>query len=260
MPFASVNEIDLYYESHGEGPALAFAHGAGGNHLSWWQQVPAFADRYRCVTFDHRAFGRSQDPHGGPGRRAFADDLRALLDHLDIESLALVAQSMGGRTAVGFSLRNPGRVGALVLAGTTGGAVSDEVREAQDEHRNGPHGQRSLAQRAISLRLKRERPDLAYLYRLIGRLNPPRPRDFLAPIPGYRGSSADRLSVLGIPILFLVGADDTVTPPHVVQLAHQQVPGSQFDVIDGAGHSSYFERPAAFNHRIARFLREAGWV
>jgi pimeloyl-ACP methyl ester carboxylesterase len=260
MAFASINEIDLYYETHGEGRALVFAHGAGGNHLSWWQQAPAFADRYRCVTFDHRAFGHSHEPHGGPGRRAFADDLRALLDHLDIESISLVAQSMGGRTAVGFSLRNPGRVRALVLAGTTAGAVSDEVRAAQDEHRNGPHGQRSLSQRAVSPRLKRERPELAHLYRLIGRLNPPRPRDFLAPVPGYRGSSAGALAALGIPILFLVGADDTVTPPHVVRLAHQQVPGSQFDVIESAGHSAYFERAGAFNQRVARFLEDAGWV
>jgi pimeloyl-ACP methyl ester carboxylesterase len=151
-------------------------------------------------------------------------------------------------------------VRALVLAGTTGGAVSDEVREAQDEHRNGPHGQRSLAQRAISARFKRERPDLAHLYRLIGRLNPPRLRDFLAPIPGYRGSSAEALTALGIPILFLVGGEDTVTPPHVIRLAHQQVPGSQYDVIEGAGHSAYFERAGAFNERVGRFLHEAGWV
>jgi 3-oxoadipate enol-lactonase len=257
MPFASVNDIHLYYECHGEGPALVFAHGAGGNHLSWWQQVPAFRDRYRCVTFDHRAFGRSREPHVGPGRRSFGDDLRALLDRLGIESFALVAQSMGGRTAVGFSLRNPGRVQALVLAGTTGGAVNDEVRAAQDEHRNGPHGQRSLAQRAISPRFKRERPDLAHLYRLIGRLNPPRPRDFLAPIPGYRGSSSEALVALGIPILFLVGEDDTVTPPHVIKLAHQQVPGSQYDIVEGAGHSAYFEQPGAFNERVGRFLEDA---
>ena len=73
------------------------------------------------------AFGRSLDAPGGAGRRAFADDLRQLLDHLSIERAAIVAQSMGGRTAVGFAARNPGRVRALVLAGTTGGAVDDPL-------------------------------------------------------------------------------------------------------------------------------------
>src|SRR5256885_17057002 len=106
MPFAAVNGIDLYYETHGSGPALVFAHGAGGNHLSWWQQIPVFSKGFRCITFDHRAFGRSADGAGEAelGRRGFHEDLRELLDHLDIAETRIVAQSMGGRTAVGFAL------------------------------------------------------------------------------------------------------------------------------------------------------------
>jgi 3-oxoadipate enol-lactonase len=258
VPWVPVNGIRLYYEISGSGSPLVFAHGAGGNHLSWWQQLPHFARTYRCIAFDHRAFGRSLDTDGA-GRRGFAEDIRQLLDRLGIDQIALVAQSMGGRTAVGFAIRNPGRVRALVLAGTTGGAVSDEVRARQDEHRQSPLGRLSLARRAVSPRLRRERPDLAYLYRLLGKLNPPRPRDFLAPIPGFRGSSGEALAGLNIPILFLVGEEDTITPPEIVRLAHQQVPGSQFDVIAGAGHSAYFERAEAFNERVQRFLEEAGW-
>lgn len=260
MPWLTLDDFRLYYLAQGSGPALLFAHGAGGNHLSWWQQMPHFARNYRCVVFDHRAFGRSLDGAEGVGRRAFADDVRQLLDHLNIEHVAVVAQSMGGRTAVGFAARNPGRVRALVLAGTTGGAVNDEIRSAQEAHRRTPLGRRSLAQRAISPRLRRERPDLAYLYGLIGRLNPPRPRDFLAPIPGYRGSSAELLARLEIPILFLVGEEDSITPPDIVKMSHEQVPGSEFDVIEEAGHSAYFERPEAFNRRLEQFLNKAGWA
>lgn len=257
MPRIPINGATLYYQAHGKGPTVGLAHGAGGNHLSWWQQVPFFSQSYRCLTFDHRAFGRSVDAENGPGRRAFADDLRLLLDHLEIERAAIVAQSMGGRTAVGFAVRNPGRVRALVLAGTTAGAVDDKVRAAQDAHRRSPSGRRSLARRAFSARLRRERPELAHLYRLIGRLNPPRPSDFLAPIPGYRGSSAQALAGLEIPILFLVGEEDTVTPPDIVRMAHRLVPGSEFDVIEGAGHSAYFERAEAFNRRVGAFLDRA---
>src|SRR6266852_83785 len=101
MPYAAVNGIRLYYESHGDGPAIVFAHGAGGNHLSWWQQVPAFQNRYRCITFDHRAFGLSLDAEGG-GRAQFAADVVALLDKLEVDRFFLVAQSMGGRTAAGL--------------------------------------------------------------------------------------------------------------------------------------------------------------
>jgi pimeloyl-ACP methyl ester carboxylesterase len=260
MPFADVNGIRLHYETSGSGPALVFAHGAGGNKMSWWQQVPYFSRSYRCVAFDHRAFGQSVDLPDGPGRRSFADDLRELLDQLHIERCAIVAQSMGGRTAVGFSVRNPGRVAALVLAGTTGGAVSDELREKQEAFRSGPVGSLSLARRAVSPRLRKDRPELAYLYRLIGRANPPRPREFLAPIPGYRGSSAEALTKLGIPILFLVGEEDAVTPAEFIRLAHEQVPTSRYETIPEAGHSAYFERADEFNARIERFLSDAGWA
>ena len=69
----------LYYEdTGGNAPTLLFLHGAGGNHLSWWQQVPVFAEEYRCVTVDQRGFGQSPwsrlsanlmlpDPPPGPG-------------------------------------------------------------------------------------------------------------------------------------------------------------------------------------------------
>ena len=142
MPYASVNGIELYYESHGEGPAILFAHGAGGNHLSWWQQVPYFSGQYRCITFDHRAFGMSGDTTGA-GRSSFAQDAIALLDHLGLERVFVVAHSMGGRTAAGL-VRNAGnRLRALVLSGTLGGAVDEQteaiMREFRDRYRAALH-------------------------------------------------------------------------------------------------------------------------
>jgi 3-oxoadipate enol-lactonase len=256
MPFAPLNGIDLYYESHGEGPAIVLAHGAGGNHLSWWQQVPFFSKRFRCITFDHRAFGRSRDGDGDAqlGRRAFHDDLRDLLDHLEISDARVVAQSMGGRTAVGFALRNPGRCKGMVLAGTTGGAIDDSVRELQEAHRETETGRLPLLKRAVSPDLKERAEHLDFLYRSISRLNPPRPRNFLAPIPGYRGSSAQRLAEAGFPILFLVGQHDAITPPAVIERCHQAVPGSRYVTIPDSGHSAYFEQPTAFNEAVLRFI------
>ena len=64
MPVAEINGIELVYEEQGEGPGLVFLHGAAGNHISWWQQLPAFRDRFRCISIDHRGFGRSTDPGG----------------------------------------------------------------------------------------------------------------------------------------------------------------------------------------------------
>src|SRR5438552_5888215 len=259
MPFAPVNGIDLYYESHGDGPAVVFAHGAGGNHLSWWQQVPFFAGRFRCITFDHRAFGRSRDAAGEAalGRRGFHDDLRDLLDHLGIEQASIVAQSMGGRTAVGFALRNPGRCRAMVLAGTTGGAVDDDVREQQAAYRETALGKQSLMRRAVSPALKERAAAMDFLYRSIARQNPPRPADFLAPPPAsYRGSSADRLADADFPVMFLVGEHDAITPRSIIEGCHRAARGSSFVVIPDSGHSSYFERPEAFNEAVMAFLEK----
>lgn len=257
MPYAPVNGIELYYESHGSGLAVVFAHGAGGNHLSWWQQVPVFSKRFRCITFDHRAFGRSRDGDGDGrrGRRGFHDDLRALLDLLEIEEVRIVAQSMGGRTAVGFSLLNPGRCKGLVLAGTTGGAIDDDVRQMQDAYRETAMGQMPLGKRSLSPALKGRAAATEFLYRSIGRLNPARPKDFLAPIPGYRGSSAERLAQADFPILFVVGDHDAVTPPEIIEACHRATPGSEYVVIPHSGHSTYFEQPHAFNEAVMEFLR-----
>ena len=82
---------DLVTLGSGRSDAVLLAHGAGGNAGSWWQQLPAFAARHTVVTFDHRAFGRSPDIEGGPGRAAFATDAIALLDHLGIGRVHIVA-------------------------------------------------------------------------------------------------------------------------------------------------------------------------
>jgi len=90
MAFMNQDRFRLYYEdTGGNGPAVLFLHGAGGNHLSWWQQVPVFAEEYRCVTVDQRGFGQSPDTPGGPGPAALAADaIAALRRKLAAESQA----------------------------------------------------------------------------------------------------------------------------------------------------------------------------
>lgn len=256
MPHFRTHEIDIYYESHGDGPALVFAHGAGGNHMVWWQQVPAFAGHYRVITFDHRGFGRSADVPGGPGRRAFPYDLHALLDHLDVEQFAIVAHSMGGRTATPFARMFPGRIRALVLSGTLAGAVNEDVRAIQAKHAETVVGQ-TLRQRSLGPVTLQQRPDLAYLYRTINLLNPPRPRTFLAPTPGLarrRGSAMHILRTFQMPILFIVGEHDRIVPPAAMQVAHAGLPASHYVEIGDAGHSAYFEQAEEYNDALRAFL------
>lgn len=259
MPYLRANEIDLYYEVHGEGPPLVLAHGAGGNHLVWWQQVPVLAQHYRVVTFDHRAFGLSRDLPGGPGRRAFSLDLHALLEHLEIDEFAMVAHSMGGRTATPFVWMFPGRLKALVLSGTLGGAVDDDVRAIQARHAERVKGQ-SLRERSLAPDTESSRPELAYLYRAMNRLNPRRSKTFLAATPGmatWRGSSMPLLAAADVALLFVVGEHDMIVPAEAVRTAHAAMPGSSYVEIADAGHSAYFEQPDAFNEAVRDFLNTA---
>jgi 3-oxoadipate enol-lactonase len=122
-----IGKFLLYYERVGAGAPIVFLHGLGGNHLSWWQQVPYFMRSFECVTVDQRGFGLSPDPDG-LFNRAHASDLGALLDHLKIDKAVLIGQSMGGWTIVGYALEHPERVAAMVMADTPGGIFTPEMK------------------------------------------------------------------------------------------------------------------------------------
>ena len=256
MPTLERPNCDIYYEETGSGPAIIFAHGAGGNHLSWWQQIPLFAKSYRCVAFDHRGWGRSI-PTGGQGRAAFVDDLLALMDELRVDRAALVAQSMGGWTCLGAALQAPERVSALVMADTMGGLMTEEIRGLWAETRRLVEAQ-GLGSLAYDQSLKERDPALAFLYDEIMAMNPPRDPNLvdsmneLAPDP-------DAVANLSLPLLWVVGGNDPLTSPAIIRAAHAHVPGSQYYEIPATGHSVYFERAEEFNGQLNRFLVDAGW-
>lgn len=258
MPFTPVNGIDLYYEVHGSGTPLVFAHGSGGNHLSWWKQVPFFSRHYTCVTFDHRTFGRTPDSDEPKGRGAFADDLKGLLDHLGMERVAIVAHSMGGRTGVGFTVRNPGRVSSLVLSGSNGGSVNDESRRISAEQQKRNQALPPDTIKALSPAFVTSQPEQAFLYRQIMRLNPRHSPDFLALPPGFRGSTHERLAETGVPILYVVGEEDSLVHPSTIEIAASLIPQARLMKIPDSGHSIYFEQPDRFNSEVLNFLIETG--
>ena len=254
MPRAQVNGTEIYYESHGEGPAVVFAHGRGGNHLSWWQQVPVFAEKFRCITFDHRGWGASVDEANGPGRDAFVEDLKQLLDHLEVERTYLVAQSMGGLTCLGFALAYPQRVLGLVLGDTTGGVGGPEVLEAL----KGVHPPASGLQRTLSLGFIKQRPELAFLYDEIRRLNPDNPNDGIsASFRQSQGPQPADFAGWSIPTLLIVGKDDAIFPPEVIAEVQKVIPGSRMEVVPGAAHSAHFEQAGIFNKLVSELFAGA---
>ncbi len=255
---------EIYYECCGSGPAIVFAHGLGGNHLSWWQQVPHFSHRYACVTFAHRGFSPSRVTSGVVDPTLFEGDLLALVDHLKLAEVRLVAQSMGGWTCLNFALRHPRRVRALVMA-ATGGAIDLKTLDAAArkgiESWDAAHQgiQAELGKRGIhpaaGERMAREQPALEFLYREIDRLSGGLDKEALrAKLLAARTLPAADLKRLTVPVLFISGTEDVVFPPPAAAALGSLVPGAQLESIPEAGHSVYFQRPEIFNRVVFNFF------
>jgi non-heme chloroperoxidase len=101
MPFITVGtenttDIDLYYEDHGSGQPVVLIHGYPLDGHSWEKQSAALlAAGHRVITYDRRGFGRSSQPTTGYDYDTFANDLKIVLDTLDLDDVVLVGFSMG---------------------------------------------------------------------------------------------------------------------------------------------------------------------
>jgi pimeloyl-ACP methyl ester carboxylesterase len=250
MPYCAVNATNLYYESFGEGRPVVFVHGSGGNHASWFNQVHAFSSRCRVITIDQRGFGNSEDSDGR-GRSAMVDDLGGLLDHLEIARAVLVAQSLGGGTCAGYTVRHPERVAGLVLCDTlTGIRLPPDVVPLMAEISKRTAG---LAQaiRVLGPQTRERSPEKAILYTQLASFNTHR---FGATPGAFDPVDAAMLAATRVPILYVVGSDDILYPPDCIRRVQALVPNSQLVEIAGAGHSAYFEDPATFNRHLGEFL------
>lgn len=254
MPFLERPGAELYYEVHGAGPAIVFAHGLGGGHLSWWQQVPHFAPRWTCVVFSARGFAPSRaDSVADVAAVAagFADDLGALVDELGLDEVRLVAQSMGGWGSVEYALANPSRVRALVLCDTTGTFAPAEEPPVGASARLSAAG----IHPAAGERMAREQPALHHLYRSIDALSVDLDKGALrAALGAARTRPAADAAGLAMPVLGIAGDEDVVIAPGAVRALCGAVPGGRFVEVAEAGHSVYFERAAGFNAIVDEFL------
>ena len=255
------NGAEIHYEVFGKGPAIVFAHGLGGNHLSWWQQVAHFKPTHTCVVFAHRGFPPSSLLSGRSAPDAYTDDLAALIDELKLDQVSLVAQSMGGWTCLDYTLREPKRVRSLVMASTSGVLDFSQLKNPEvDEWSRRAAGElASLQARGIhpagGERMAREQPALAQLYGQISELAPAAFREEVRKrIRELRTKSPQLLAQLPMPVLFVTGDEDWVFPPAAgPALAPLARKGSAVRV-PAAGHSVYFERAAKFNEIIGRVL------
>ncbi|HSI01143.1 MAG TPA: alpha/beta hydrolase [Reyranella sp.] len=257
---------NLHFEVTGQGPPLIFAHGLGGNQMSWWQQVAHFAPHFSCVTFAHRGFAPS-DPvaGGGPNPENYASDLSAIIEDLGFRDVFLVGQSMGGWTVLEYAFAYPNRVRAVVLSSTSGtidrrGADPSGGKEYDawqaDAEAKAQAGLRDGIHPALGRAAAEKSPALHLLYKHIddmaaGSLDKERVR---AGLRRTAQRTVEEFEEFRVPTLLIAGGQDIVFPPFLAPAIAARLPSAEAKVIPEAGHSPYFEDAATFNRLVEEFL------
>jgi pimeloyl-ACP methyl ester carboxylesterase len=115
--YATVNGIQMYYETYGEGAPMVLIHGNGGNVASMGNQIEYFKSKYRIIVADSRAQGKSGDTKGRLTYEQITDDWAALLDQLHIDSAYFIGWSDGGIESLLMAIRHPNKVKMMAIMG-----------------------------------------------------------------------------------------------------------------------------------------------
>ncbi|MFH9857535.1 alpha/beta fold hydrolase [Streptomyces althioticus] len=253
---------DLAYRDTGSGDLVVLLHSGFVDHRIWDDHVPLLAERYRVVAPDTRGHGFSANATA-PFR--WADDLAALLRHLDAGPAVLVGLSMGGVIATDTVLEHPGLVRAVVTAG----AVTGDFRYTDAWHRE---LQDTIAG---ALTAGDVTTWLDAFLRLVpgpGRsaddIDPEIPRrvremalhtlskhsagekDWLVPVTG----SLDRAGEIRVPLLAVNGALEPAELHAAAERLAAAVPDGRTATLEDTGHYSAMERPDAFVGLLLDFL------
>jgi pimeloyl-ACP methyl ester carboxylesterase len=253
VPFARSDGANIYYEVHGEGPAVLFVHGSGGHHAAWWQQVVALRDDYTVITVDLRGFGRSDSAFEEFDSREFPGDVLAVLAAAGVEQAALVGQSIGAAAALKAALRAPERAAGVILAHSLGGIDHPDLTPLVQADRAEAE-KLPVIDRLLTSRFREEEPAKTFLFQQMGTFNVAKMQDLRN--LNSDGPTVDELKASGVPICFLAGEQDAVLSPATVTRAHELLSGSSLDVVEGAPHSMYWEAPDLFNAAVRRFLEK----
>jgi pimeloyl-ACP methyl ester carboxylesterase len=267
MPRITTNNIEIFYEDTGEGTPLILH---GHHHIAWMPfQVPYFSQHYRVITYDRRGTGRSSSPPGDWTIADFAADLKSLLDALEIDKAIVAGASLGGVIGCQFGLDYPDRALALVLGHTVPYFREDSQLWVDDQIRIIEEGGRPIVMQPKSFPWEDEGPPTQ------------RPGfetteygQFLATLSGGVGNSkedairmlrairawdvrprAAELADLKMPVLVLVGGNESQKTVTLSYEWHQMIPGSDFVIHRNAHHGAAREDPIGWNRIVHGFLQ-----
>jgi len=265
MPTARINGVNLFYEVHGTGIPVVWSHEFAGDCRSWEPQVNYFSRRYQVVTYNARGYQPSDVPESEDAysQEQSVDDLRGLLDHLDIETAHVAGLSMGGSVALNFGITYPHRARSLIVAGAGSGSSDPEAfrdrvnRLAQRMESEGMSGVQDFGRNPNRLPFLHKDPkgwqkmaDAFQEHSPVGSA-----RTFRR-VQGLRPSIfslEDRLKTLMVPTLIMVGDEDEGCLDTSIFMK-QNLPHAGLAVFPKSGHLINLEEPALFNALVMDFI------
>ena len=263
MEFTTRHGFGTDYDDLGPsgGLPVVLVHGHPFDRSMWQPQVDVLVRAgFRVIAPDLRGYGASGVVPGRTLLSDFADDVAELLDHLEVERAVVCGLSMGGQIAMEFHRAYGARVLGLVLADTSPVAETEEGKV----FRNGmadrllAEGMGGYADEVIGRMLApynvTELPEVAAHVRRMMRATAP--EGAAAALRGRAERPDYRESLAGarVPVLVVVGADDSYTPVEEARDTHGLIPGSGLAVVERAGHLPNLEQPERFNAALLGFL------
>jgi non-heme chloroperoxidase len=278
MSFIKVNDphstkpVEIYYEDWGQGQPIVLIHGWPLSHEMWEYQINDLIDAgFRVIAYDRRGFGKSSRPHYGYDYETLTNDLRALLDALDLQHVTLVGFSMGGGEVVRYFSRYGGeRVSRIALIGS----ITPYMLNTADN----PNGVKESVFEEILKNIQEDRinfldtfgkqffgvtlinkpvstPLLEY-YKMLGSMASPRATQECAKSFAYTDFREDILSV-NVPTLIIHGdADKTVPIEATGDESSKLIPQSTYIRYPDAPHGLFITHKEKLNKDLIEFIRE----
>lgn len=274
MPLLTVasendQDVQLYFEDHGQGRPVVLIHGWPLDQQSWEYNKAALIDAgHRVIAYDRRGFGKSSRTWGGYDYETFTSDLAALLDHLDVRDATLVGFSMGG----GEVARYLGKHGsARIAAAVFAGAVPPYLYKT-DDNPEGGLDDATIAQFQQGVTTDRaaflegflddffgDKASDAVKHVAFGVAAGASPKGTLDCIEAFGKTDfrAD-LAKIDVPTLVIHGDSDGIVPFEVSgERTAKSISGSKLHLIEGAPHGFNVTHAIEFNEALLAFLATA---
>ncbi len=260
MPNLLANGLELSYRIDGEGPeTLVLVNGLADAKESWEAQFPAFADRYRVVSYDNRGVGESPTPPGPYTTAQMAEDLAGLADGLELDRFHLVGVSMGGMIAQEYAIGHPDRLLSASFCCTYSYPGPFCLRMFSCWRDLVPHlgvgfTQREVILWAFTTDFFEEQEETVKEIEELMAANPQPPEGYLAQLSAIEThDTRGRLSAVTCPAMTLIGEEDILIYPKLSRRLHDELPHSTWVEVPG-GHACLWEYPDEFNRAVLDFL------